>query len=56
VEVAVLRGARGPQAALLTLVDGGDRLPWWGWTDVGGLVPAMGSPVVSLTDPARGWP
>jgi hypothetical protein len=56
VEVAVLRGARGPQAALLTLVDGDDRLPWWGWTDVGGLAPAMGSPVVSLTDPARGWP
>jgi hypothetical protein len=56
VEVAVLPGARGPQAALLTLVDGDDRLPWWGWTDVGGLAPAMGSPVVSLTDPARGWP
>jgi hypothetical protein len=56
VEVAALRGPRGPQAALLTLVDGDDRLPWWGWTDVGGLAPVMGSPVVSLTDPARGWP
>ncbi len=55
-ELAVLPGRRGPEAALLTLVDGTDRLPWWGWTDVGGLDTAMGSPVVSLTDPARRWP
>jgi hypothetical protein len=55
-ELAVLPGAHGPEAALLTLVDGDDRLPWWGWTDVGGLGTAMGSPVVALTDPARGWP
>jgi hypothetical protein len=56
VELAVVPGARSPRAALLTLVDGDDRLPWCGWTDVGGLGAAMGSPVVSLTDPARGWP
>jgi len=56
VELAVVPGDDGPRAALLTLLDGDDRLPWWGWTDVGGLGAAMGSPVVSLTDPARGWP
>jgi hypothetical protein len=55
-EVAVLPGGEGPRAALLTLVDGADRWPWWGWTDVGGLGAAMGAPVVTLTDPARGWP
>jgi hypothetical protein len=55
-ELAVLPAARGPEAALLTLVDGTDRLPWWGWSDVGGLGTAMGSPVVALTDPARRWP
>jgi hypothetical protein len=55
-ELAVLDGADGPAAALLTLTDGDDRLPWWGWSDVGGLGTAMGSPVVALTDPARGWP
>jgi len=56
VEVAVVPGGGGPRAALLTLVDGDDRLPWWGWTDIGGLGTAMGFPVVSLTDPTRGWP
>lgn len=55
-EVAVLPGRQVPRAALLTLLDGADRLPWWGWSDVGGLDPAMGAPVVTLTDPARGWP
>jgi hypothetical protein len=55
-EVAVVPGAHGPRAVLLTLVDGDDRLPWWGWTDVGGLGTAMGAPVVALTHPARGWP
>jgi hypothetical protein len=55
-ELAVVPGADGPAAALLTLVDGADHLPWWGWTDVGGLGTAMGAPVVALTDPARGWP
>ncbi|MGY1804733.1 hypothetical protein ACI78T_15740 [Blastococcus sp. SYSU D00922] len=55
-EIAVVPGREEPRAALLTLLDGGDRLPWWGWSDVGGLDPAMGAPVVTLTDPARGWP
>lgn len=56
VELAVLPGAEEPRAALLTLVDGSDRRPWWGWTDVGGLDAGMGAPVVALTDPARRWP
>lgn len=56
VELAVVPGAQGPRAALLTLVEGEARLPWWGWTEVGGLGAAMGAPVVTLTDPAHGWP
>ena len=55
-EVAALPGPDGPRAALLTLLDGEDRWPWWGFSDVGGLGTAMGAPVVGLTDPARGWP
>jgi len=56
VELAVLPGPDGPRAALLTLVDGADRWPWWGWSDVGGLGAAMGSPLVGLSAPVRGWP
>ena len=57
VELAVLPGRdAGPRAGLLTLVDGADRWPWWGWSDVGGLGTAMGAPLVGLTAPARGWP
>jgi hypothetical protein len=41
-----------PAAALLTLLDGGGRWPWWGSTDLGGLRPEMGAPLVRLT--ARG--
>jgi len=56
VELAVLPGPDGVRAGLLTLVDGVDRWPWWGWSDVGGLGTAMGAPLVGLTVPARGWP
>jgi hypothetical protein len=52
VEVAVVPGPHAPAAALLTLLDGPDatvRLPWWGFSDIGGLDRALGSPVVSLT-------
>jgi hypothetical protein len=56
VELAVLPDVDGLRAVLLTLVDGADRWPWWGWSDVGGLGTAMGSPLVGLTVPARGWP
>jgi hypothetical protein len=56
VEVAVLPGSATPRAALLTLVDGDDRWPWWGFSDDGGLRTEMGAPLVGLTVPARGWP
>jgi hypothetical protein len=56
VELAVRPDGEGLRAALLTLVDGADRWPWWGWSDVGGLGTAMGAPLVALTAPARGWP
>jgi hypothetical protein len=55
-EVAVVPGDGEPRAALLTLVDGADRWPWWGFSDVGGLRHERGSPAVSLTVPRRGWP
>jgi hypothetical protein len=56
VELAVVPEGTGLAAALLTLVDGTDHWPWWGWSDVGGLGAAMGAPLVGLTAPARGWP
>ena len=52
VEVAVLSGPAQPPAALLTLLDGpgGDaRLPWWGFSEVGGLDRQLGSPVTTFT-------
>jgi hypothetical protein len=54
-EVAVLPGDGDPRAVLLTLVDGADRWPWWGFSDVGGLRDERGAPVVTLAVPARGW-
>jgi hypothetical protein len=51
-EVAVVADGGRPRAALLTLVDGADRWPWWGFTDVGGLRTEMGAPMVTFT--ARG--
>ena len=56
VELAVLPHGDDLRAGLLTLVDGADRWPWWGWSDVGGLGTAMGAPLVGWTAPARGWP
>jgi hypothetical protein len=51
-EVAVVPGAGGPAAVLLTLLDprpgGVDRWPWWGSTDVGGLRRELGSPSVTF--------
>jgi hypothetical protein len=43
---------RPMRAALLTLVDGEDRWPWWGTSDTGALRTEMGAPLVTLT--ARG--
>ncbi len=56
VELAVVAPGESLQAALLTLVDGADRWPWWGTTSIGGLPTEMGSPLVGLTVPARRWP
>jgi hypothetical protein len=56
VELAVLPDGESLRAGLLTLVDGADRWPWWGWSDIGGLGPAMGAPLVGLRAPARRWP
>ncbi|MCW2634196.1 MAG: uncharacterized protein JWQ99_563 [Blastococcus sp.] len=56
VEVAVVTDGNDVRAGLLTLVDGEDRRPWWGSSDVGGLPTVLGSPLVELTVPARGWP
>jgi hypothetical protein len=56
VELAVVPEGDVLRAGLLTLVDGADRWPWWGWTGIGGLGTEMGAPLVSLAAPARRWP
>jgi hypothetical protein len=56
VELAVLAEDDVLRAGLLTLVDGADRWPWWGFSDVGGLRAGRGAPLVGLTAPARRWP
>jgi hypothetical protein len=56
VELAVVADGEEPRAALLTLVDGTDRRPWWGFGEGAPLRTELGSPAVSLTDPARDWP
>jgi hypothetical protein len=48
-ELAVTADGPAVTAALVTLVDGGQRWPWWGFSDGGGLSRSMGSPVVALT-------
>jgi hypothetical protein len=50
-ELAVVRGDGAPAALVLTLLDpvSGDRWPWWGTSEVGGLRRELGSPVVTLT-------
>ena len=55
-ELAVVADSGVPRAALLTLLDGTDRRPWWGFADGTPLRSEPGSPTVSLTDPARDWP
>jgi hypothetical protein len=56
VELAVLADGTEPRAALLTLVDGTGRRPWWGFGQGAPLRTELGFPTVSLTDPARDWP
>ena len=53
-ELAVVGSPERPRAALLSLLDGGDRWPWWGTAPGGGLRRDMGAPLVSLT--ATGGP
>jgi hypothetical protein len=48
-ELALVGDPAAPRAALLTLVEGADRWPWWGFADDGGLRREMGAPLVSLT-------
>ena len=54
VELAWIGALETPRAALLTLVDGTDRWPWWGFSPDGELPTGMGAPLVSLT--ATGGP
>jgi hypothetical protein len=56
VELAVVAEGEVLRAGLLTLVDGADRWPWWGVSDVGGLRTGAGAPLGGLTAPARRWP
>lgn len=53
-EVAVVTDGDVVRAGLLTLVDGADRWPWWGSSDVGGLRTELGAPLVRLTVASRG--
>jgi hypothetical protein len=55
IEVAIVADGDRPRAALLTLVEGGDRWPWYGWSDVGGLYQEMGAPLVGFTARGGGW-
>lgn len=55
VELAVVADGGRLQAGLLTLVDGGDRWPWWGTSRIGGLGGEPGSPLVGLTVAPRDW-
>jgi hypothetical protein len=48
-EVAVVAEGDRVRAGLLTLLDGADRRPWWGVSDVGGLATEPGAPVAGLT-------
>jgi hypothetical protein len=56
VELAVVARGNEPRAALLTLVDGDDRWPWWGFGDGAPLRTELGAPAVGLIAPARDWP
>ncbi|NEK57239.1 hypothetical protein GCU56_05040 [Geodermatophilus sabuli] len=48
-ELAVVADGDRLAAALLTLLDGPERRPWWGFSDRGGLSTEMGAPLVSFT-------
>ncbi|MEU2347468.1 hypothetical protein [Modestobacter sp. NPDC049651] len=48
-ELGVVPRGDGVAAAVLTFVDGADRWPWWGVSDLGGLRAELGMPLVSLS-------
>jgi hypothetical protein len=54
VEVATVGAGGRLRAGLLTLVDGADRLPWRGRSEVGGLDTVRGAPLVGVTVSGRG--
>ncbi|SFT42470.1 hypothetical protein SAMN05660657_00698 [Geodermatophilus amargosae] len=54
VEVATVGAGGRSRAGLLTLVDGADRLPWRGRSEVGGLDTVRGAPLVGVTVSGRG--
>jgi hypothetical protein len=56
VELALVADGSRPRAALLTLVDGADRWPWWGFAADAPLPTLLGSPAATLTAPAGDWP
>ncbi len=41
--------------ALLTLLDGPDRRPWWATPDLAGMRSERGAPAAAVTVPARSW-
>ena len=53
-EVATVREGGRLRAELLTLLDGDDRLPWWGRSEVGGLREERGTPLVGVSLTGRG--
>jgi hypothetical protein len=55
-ELAVVADGDRLRAALLTLVDGVERRPWWGFADDGPLTTGLGSPSVTFTAPPGNWP
>ncbi|GAB3199722.1 hypothetical protein GCM10027261_30150 [Geodermatophilus arenarius] len=54
VEVATVTDGGRLSAGLLTLVDGADRLPWWGRSGIGGLGTVRGAPLVGVAVSGRG--
>ncbi len=54
VEVATVTDGDRLRGGLLTLLDGADRLPWWGRAEPGGLGEATGAPLVGVAVGGRG--
>jgi hypothetical protein len=56
-ELAVVPDGDGgaPGGALLTLVEGADRWPWWASPGLAGIGTERGAPAAGLVVPARSW-